>query len=91
VKAFEHTALIMVDIDRELYTKHGLHLNDRGRELVARKIIPTIKHMLYKKTEEPISITWKQAKVKTSQRKHNNLESEKRETDTRKQDRIKAL
>jgi hypothetical protein len=29
VKAFEHTALIMVDIDGELYTKHGLHLNDK--------------------------------------------------------------
>jgi hypothetical protein len=69
----------MVDIDRELYTKYGLHLNDKGKELVARKLIPTTKHMLYKKNKGPIGMTWKQVKVKTSQGKHNNLETEKRE------------
>jgi hypothetical protein len=33
---------------------------------------------------------WKQDKVKALQEKHNNLESEKREADTYKQDKIKA-
>jgi hypothetical protein len=35
-------------------------------------------------------MTWKQDKVKTSQEKHNNLESRKREVDTCKQDMIKT-
>jgi hypothetical protein len=49
VKAHDHTALITVNINRELNTKHGLHLNDKGKELAVRKIIPIIKNILYKK------------------------------------------
>jgi hypothetical protein len=48
VKAFEYTALIKLDSNREVFTKHGLHMN-KGKELVAKKIMSTIKHMLYKK------------------------------------------
>jgi hypothetical protein len=48
MKVFENTALIKLDSNRDLYvfTKHGLHLNNTGRELVAKKIVSTIKHML---------------------------------------------
>jgi hypothetical protein len=50
MKAFEHTALVTVDTDRELHTKqHGLHLNDKGKELIGRRIIPTTKHKKKKK------------------------------------------
>jgi hypothetical protein len=49
VKAFEYTALVKLDINRESYTKHGLHLNHKGKELIARKMIPIIMHILYKK------------------------------------------
>jgi hypothetical protein len=37
-------------------------------------IIPTIMHMLYKRTEGPISMTWKHDKIKTVQENHNNLD-----------------
>jgi hypothetical protein len=47
-------------------------MNNKGKELVAKKIMSTIKHMLYKKIEEPISMTWKEDKVLKSQEKHNN-------------------
>jgi hypothetical protein len=49
VKAFEHTTLIKLDLNRELFTKHGLHMNNKGKELVTRKIISTIKHIVCKK------------------------------------------
>jgi hypothetical protein len=49
MKAHKHTALIKVNINRGLYTKHGLHLNDKGKELAVTKIIPIIKNILYKK------------------------------------------
>jgi hypothetical protein len=49
VKAFEDTTLIKLDLNRELFTKHGLHMNDKGKELVAKKIISAIKYMLHKK------------------------------------------
>jgi glutathionyl-hydroquinone reductase len=32
VKPFEHTTLIKLDLNRELFTKHGLHMNDKGKE-----------------------------------------------------------
>jgi hypothetical protein len=53
-------------------------MNDKGKELVAKKIISTIKYMLHKKIEEPISMTWKEDKVKKSQEKHNNQIYEER-------------
>jgi hypothetical protein len=37
VKAFEHTALVKLDIDRESYTKHGLHLNDKEKNWLPGK------------------------------------------------------
>jgi hypothetical protein len=48
VKAFEYTALIKLDLNRELFTKHGLHMNGERKKLVAKKIMTTIKHMLHK-------------------------------------------
>jgi hypothetical protein len=71
VKAFEYTALIKLDSNREVFTKHGLHMNNKGKELVAKKIMSAIKYMLYKNIEEPISMTWKEDKVLKSQEKHN--------------------
>jgi hypothetical protein len=49
VKAFEYIALIKLDLNRELFTKHGLHMNGKGKESVAKKIMSTIKHMVLKK------------------------------------------
>jgi hypothetical protein len=72
VKAFKHTALIKLDLNRELFTKHGLHMNGKGKELVAKKIMSTIKHMLRKQIEEPICMTWKEDEVKKSQEKQKN-------------------
>jgi hypothetical protein len=47
-------------------------MNNKGKESATRKIISTIKHILCKKIKNPISLTWKQDKVKKSQEKHNN-------------------
>jgi lysophospholipase L1-like esterase len=49
VKAFEYTALIKPDSNREVFTKHGLHMNNKGKELVTKKITSAIKHILDKK------------------------------------------
>jgi hypothetical protein len=43
MKVFGNTALIKLDSNRDLFTKHGLHLNKKGKELAAKKIISTIK------------------------------------------------
>jgi hypothetical protein len=35
-----------------------LRLDNKGKELVAKKIVSTTKYMLNKKTKEPIYMTW---------------------------------
>ena len=49
--------MIDVGMDRSLYTRHGQHLNQKGKESMANKIASTIKNMLNKKVE-PISVKW---------------------------------
>jgi hypothetical protein len=49
MKIFENTALIKLDSNTDLFTKHGLHLNNKWKELATKKIVSTIKYMLNKK------------------------------------------
>jgi hypothetical protein len=46
MKVSEHTALIKLDSQRDLFTEHGLHMNNRGKKLAAKK---TIHHKVYAK------------------------------------------
>lgn len=50
----ENTKIIEVDDKREQFTKHGLHMNSKGKDQIARKIAQTIKVMLHKKMSDPI-------------------------------------
>jgi hypothetical protein len=74
MKVFENIALTTLNLNRDLFTKHGLHLNNKGKELAARKIVSSIKHMLHKKTKEPIYMTWKDDYVKGTQENLNSQE-----------------
>ena len=49
----------MIDVgkDRNLFTKHGQHMNSVGKECMASKIASTIRCVLNKKVE-PISGKW---------------------------------
>jgi hypothetical protein len=49
MKMFDHTVLLQIDSNRELFTKHGQHMNDKGKELAAKKIASTVKYILQKK------------------------------------------
>jgi hypothetical protein len=49
MKVFENTTLIKLDSNRDLFTKHGLHMNNKGKELAAKKIVSSIKYKLNKK------------------------------------------
>jgi hypothetical protein len=37
LKVFDNTQIIEIDPQRELYTRHGLHMNQNGKELMAKK------------------------------------------------------
>ena len=42
LKVCDNTRIIEVDSNRELFTRHGLHMNSKGKEQIARKIAQTI-------------------------------------------------
>ena len=54
LKVFDNTKIVEVDPQRELYTHHGLHMNQSGKELMAKKIVRTVKSMLQKEKMDPI-------------------------------------
>ena len=56
LKVCENTQIIEIDSNREQFTKHGLHLNLKGKDQIARKIVQTIKVMLNRKMSDPIML-----------------------------------
>jgi hypothetical protein len=51
-------------------------LNNKGKELAAKKIVSTIKYILNKKTTEQIYMTWNEDHAKETQENH---DSQKRQ------------
>jgi len=54
LKTCENTEILEIDSNRNLFTKHGLHLNSKGKDQIAEKIAQTIKIRINKKMTEPI-------------------------------------
>jgi hypothetical protein len=44
LKAYKNTLIVEVDSNRDYYTRHGLHLNRKGKELIAKKIALAIQN-----------------------------------------------
>lgn len=57
LQRFDKVEMIEVIKERACYTKHGQHLNTRGKEVMAKQIAATIERVLKKKVE-PISMKW---------------------------------
>jgi hypothetical protein len=69
-----HTKMLETDHDRSLFTKHGLHLNGSGKELLSRRIVSLIYSVLEEeKTDTPIILDW----VNTQCIAINSIETEK--------------
>ena len=46
LRAFNNTLIVEVDSNRDYYTRHGLHLNRKGKEQIAKKIALAIQDKL---------------------------------------------
>jgi hypothetical protein len=58
VKTFDHTTVLEINLNMELFTLHGLHLNGRGKERISKQIAAQISTILGKKAESPVSLGW---------------------------------
>jgi hypothetical protein len=67
MKVFANTEVIKVDLDRRGFTKHGKHMNAKGKELLAKRIVATIKHTLKICKTTLVSLKWKEDPSKENQ------------------------
>lgn len=59
MRAFEYAKVIDSVSQRECYTRHGLHLNNFGKEQMAHRIIDQINNSSLANDTSPISLPWK--------------------------------
>ena len=60
MKTFQHASTVEVTSNRELFTKHGLHLNNKGKEQVAKTIASSIKEVFKLQEKDPTKMSWKE-------------------------------
>jgi lysophospholipase L1-like esterase len=67
MKRYNHTEVIDMRVNRDQYTKHGLHMNKRGKEHIARKTADTIDKLFANQKLAPITLEWKESLVRRNQ------------------------
>ena len=58
MKPYEHVLIVTADTDRKFFTRHGLHMNNLGKEKIASKVSVTVKN-IFQKQNMKISLCWK--------------------------------
>jgi lysophospholipase L1-like esterase len=61
-KSFRHVALVEIDSNRKYFTKHGLHLNNAGKEWLAKSIATQTDKLInnINKIGPIIALNWKE-------------------------------
>ena len=65
-KIFSHVNVIEADSNRLLFTKHGLHLNGLGKELLSNHLLLHIYSALEEDTGSPITLAWQDGYLQVS-------------------------
>ena len=58
MKPYKYVSILTVDIDRRFLTRHGLHMNNLGKEKIASKVSAIVKN-IFQKQKVKISLSWK--------------------------------
>jgi hypothetical protein len=59
MKCYEHVTVINHDFKREFYTRHGLHLNNLGKDCLSKSIASIYSTTLHKEIRS-IHLSWKE-------------------------------
>jgi hypothetical protein len=57
-KVHENLFVMDVNTDRDLHTRHGLHLNSKGKEYSVNQIVKVIKNLLHVSRKKPLVLKW---------------------------------
>jgi RNase H-fold protein (predicted Holliday junction resolvase) len=60
MKVLGNSNVIEVEAERDLFTKHGLHMNSRGKEQIAKRIVREIRDLLREEKSDPIIMKGKE-------------------------------
>jgi len=60
MKMFEYVKILDSEVQREHFTRHGLHVNTVGKELMAQRITDHISKTLLVRKTPPIILKWRQ-------------------------------
>ena len=58
LQPFKHASVVEVNYNRNHYTRHGLHLNNKGKEYSAKQIHSEIEKTLREVTDIPVPLNW---------------------------------
>jgi hypothetical protein len=59
LKVFDNASIIQVNLETQHFTRHGLHLNSKGKEQLTKKTMNTIIIIFKEKKVDPITMKWK--------------------------------
>jgi hypothetical protein len=59
VNKYQHVSVVKLDLTRQCFTRHGLHLNALGKEIVCNQIASCVKQTLEQNVTKTISLGWK--------------------------------
>jgi hypothetical protein len=57
-KIFSHVSIVEIANNRRLFTKHGLHLDESGKELLSNQLAVHIFSLLEEVSVNPITLGW---------------------------------
>jgi len=57
---FKYVTILECNYNREYFTKHGMHLNGRGKRLVSKQVASEISKLTVMEAIAPISLGWKE-------------------------------
>jgi hypothetical protein len=58
MKPYKHVTILKVNLDRKFYNRHGLHMNNVGKDKIAAQIAQITTNILQDQRNEPITLQW---------------------------------
>ena len=60
MKLYKKTKILDTDLNRDCFTKHGLHMNSSGKEQLILKLASVIESLTVKNSRSDIRLQWKE-------------------------------